>query len=143
MHYLQRLHRHRSTGFLVQGEVRGLCRRKFLKAFQYARSVGESSSNFEFVGGETVGAAMVGVVAGLEEEVELEVYEAKGLELLVVGGVELVDDETELGEGDAHEVHESLEAVAGFWRGESSDVSGSRSHGRSVGRHGRDAAYEI
>jgi hypothetical protein len=68
---------------------------------------------------------MVGVVVGLEEDVELEVDEAKGVELLVVGGVELVDDETELGEGDANEVHEAFEAVARFWCGESDDVHSS------------------
>ncbi len=70
-------------------------------------------------------------VVGLEEEVELEVYEAKGVELLVVGGVEVGDDDAELGEGDANEVHEAVEAVAWLGCGERGDVSGSRSVGRS------------
>lgn len=69
-------------------------------------------------------------VLRLEDEIELEVDETKGLELLVVGGVELVDDESELGEGDADEVHEAVEAVARLGRGERGVVD-------SVGRHGR------
>lgn len=67
-------------------------------------------------------------VVGLELEVELEVDETKVLELLVVGWVEVVDDDAELGEGDADEVHEAVEAVSGLGRGESSD---SRSDSRS------------
>ena len=68
------------------------------------------------------------VLVGLEYEVELEVDETKVLELLVVGGVEILDDDSELGEGDANEVLEAVEAVAGLGRGESGDVSGMRSH---------------
>jgi len=63
-------------------------------------------------------------VVGLEEKVELEVYEAKRLELLVVGWVKVFDNDSELGEGDAYEVHEPVETVAWLWRGESSDVHG-------------------
>ena len=43
-------------------------------------------------------------VVGLEDEFELEVDETKVLELLVVGGVEVVDDDSELGEGYTDEV---------------------------------------
>lgn len=77
-------------------------------------------------------------VVGLEEEVELEVDEAKSVELLIVGLAELVDDDAELGEGDADEVLEAIETVAWLGRGERGNVSsGGRSvggsHGRSVG----------
>ncbi len=76
-------------------------------------------------------------VVGLEDEVELEVYETKVLELLVVGSVEFGDDDTELGEGDTHKVHETFETVAGFWSGERGDVSRSVSRSGRSGRSGR------
>ena len=64
-------------------------------------------------------------VVGLKDEIELEVNETKVLELLVVGGVKVVDDDAELGEGDANEVLEAFK-VAGLGRCERGVVS--RSH---------------
>jgi len=72
-------------------------------------------------------------VVGLEDEVELEVDEAEGLELLVVGRMKVLYDDSELGEGDANKVHEPFKAVARLWRGERGNVSsGSRSHDMQI-----------
>ena len=70
-------------------------------------------------------------VVGLEDKIELEVDEANGLELLVGGRVKLVDDDTELGEGDANEVRETIDGGARVRRGERSEV---HSVSRSVSR---------
>ena len=76
-------------------------------------------------------------VVGLEEEVELEVDEAKTVELLIVGLAELVDDDAELGEGDADEVLEAIETVAWLGRGERGNVSSGGRSGSRSGSHGR------
>lgn len=100
-----------------------------MKSFQNALGVTRASSKIKSVGGESKVSPMLVHVVGLEDEVELEVDEAKRLELLVVGRMKVLYDDAELGEGDANEVHDTFKAVAGLWRCEGGDVSsGSRSH---------------
>ena len=124
--------RFRSVGsarFLVLCEVGCFGSCEFMKSFQNALGVTRASSKIKSVGGESKVSPMLVHVVGLEDEVELEVDEAKRLELLVVGRMKVLYDDSELGEGDANEVHDTFKAVAGLWSGEGGDVSsGSRSH---------------
>ena len=118
---LEWLDGHGTACFLVEGKVGGFGVGELLKAFHNSCAgvvsmIPRCEPKF---------LPVFFMIGTLEEEVELEVDEAKSVELLVVGSVKLVDYKPELGEGAPNEVHETVNgSVAGFRLGDSSGKHG-------------------